>query len=148
MTPPLQARKAFLDALAVGETEPAGEPRGYGYNILCGSTPASPHTFASYAWFPKWAGWHNSHAAGRYQFEPATWADTAARLGLPDFTPASQDAAAWDLAMRVYHSRAKRNLSNDLVAGKLGWVVSALHGTWPSLTSTFPSRYQHALETP
>jgi muramidase (phage lysozyme) len=38
-----------------------------------------------------------SAAAGRYQFMPATWETTRAKLNLPDFSPASQDKAAIQL---------------------------------------------------
>ena len=45
--------------------------------------------------FPQWAGNQGpagiSHAAGAYQFEPATWRRYAATLGITDFSPASQD---------------------------------------------------------
>lgn len=36
----------------------------------------------------------NSSAAGAYQFQPATWDQVKADMGLKDFTPASQDMAA------------------------------------------------------
>lgn len=42
--------------------------------------------------FPTWEGQGNSHAAGAYQFQPATWAQYAQPLGIKDFSPASQDA--------------------------------------------------------
>lgn len=48
--------------------------------------------------FPLWAGKGNSHAAGKYQFQPATWAFYAERLDIKDFSPLSQEivaAAAW-----------------------------------------------------
>lgn len=146
MITPVAARKAFLDALADGETEPDGVPDGYGYNILCGSTPAHHHTFPSYTTFPAWPGWHNSHAAGRYQFEPATWRGVAVAYHLTDFSPPNQDSGAWNLASATYNARTRRNLSSDLVAGKLQWVVRSLYSVWPSLNdSTFTKRYKAAL---
>src|SRR4051812_22230638 len=46
--------------------------------------------------FPIWAGKMGphgiSHAAGAYQFEPATWRQYAKKLGIKDFSQASQDA--------------------------------------------------------
>lgn len=45
--------------------------------------------------FPQWSGNMGpqgiSHAAGAYQFEPATWAQYAGPMGIHDFSPASQD---------------------------------------------------------
>lgn len=40
---------------------------------------------------------YSSAAAGKYQFMPDTWNAAAGRLGLKDFSPASQDMAALDL---------------------------------------------------
>jgi muramidase (phage lysozyme) len=138
---------AFLDALAVGESEPKGTPRGSGYNKLCGGG-----TFSGFSKFPQWAGvvidGVRSHAAGRYQFQPGTWDEEAKRLGLRDFSPSSQDAAAWDLAGRTYHEHIGCDLETDLLAGRLAEVVPALHSTWPSLSSeTFLPRFRAALAT-
>lgn len=45
--------------------------------------------------FPMWSGKQGpegvSHAAGRYQFEPGTWAKYAPAAGVSDFSPESQD---------------------------------------------------------
>lgn len=124
---------AFLDALAVGES-------GGDYTILYGGGH-----FSDFSKFPVWGGLDDSHAAGRYQFEPATWAGEAAKLHLKDFSPANQDIAAWDLAVHVYAHCARRNLEDDLCAGVLGHVAGALHSTWTSLNYLFLSRYDTAL---
>src|SRR5260221_5544637 len=46
--------------------------------------------------FPLWDGTMGpkgqTHAAGAYQFEPATWRQYAEPLGIHDFSPESQDA--------------------------------------------------------
>ena len=134
-------RKAFLDALAEGES-------GGDYSILCGGGH-----FDDFSQFPDWDGIEGpagiSHAAGKFQFEPRTWAECAARLGLKDFSPAAQDAAAWDLAQRVYWAVKRGNLltvlamENDLA---LAGVATALHSTWTSLSpKTFPVRFRTAL---
>ena len=134
-------RKAFLDALAIGES-------GGRYDILFGG-----RRFTDFSHFPDWEGKRfggaTTHAAGRYQFEPETWKECAARLRLPDFSPASQDAAAWDLAKRVYWHVKKVNLETALTAATdnaLAGVATALHSTWTSLSPTkFPKRYRAAL---
>ena len=132
-----QARRAFLDALAIGES-------GGRYDILCGGG-----RFSDYSAFPQWSGVQGpagvSHAAGKYQFEPATWQEEAAKLHLQDFSPASQDAAAWDLAQAVYQRVAGRDLAADLMAGDASHVAHALHSTWTSLGSSFPTRYLNEL---
>lgn len=153
---PVQAKVAFRDALARGETEPDSVPRGYGYDILCGSTVANPKRFTGYAAFPVWDGWRFpggiSHAAGRYQFEPVTWHEQQAKLNLPDFSPASQDIAAWDLANTVYHRiSGGHSLLTDLMLGGQFFpkIAAGLRTTWTSLNPlTFGPRYTAALLAP
>ncbi len=43
---------------------------------------------------------YTSAAAGAYQFLPGTWREVSRRLGLRDFSPASQDQAALHLVAR------------------------------------------------
>lgn len=56
--------------------------------------------FAEFSTFPSWGGSTATptgaitHAAGAYQFEPATWEAAQAATNVPDFSPASQDVAA------------------------------------------------------
>jgi lysozyme len=63
------------------------------YNCLFGNRP-----FKSFAKFPVWpgvlSGGVRTHAAGAYQFEPATWVGIVEATELPDFSPASQDIGA------------------------------------------------------
>jgi muramidase (phage lysozyme) len=70
------------------------------YNILFGGGH-----FAGWTNFPQWAGkvvnGQPTHAAGAYQFEPATWQGIVAGTGVPDFTPKSQDIGALWL-LRTY----------------------------------------------
>ncbi len=77
-----------------------------------------------------------SDAAGRYQFLGSTWDEAKKALGLTDFSPASQDKAAWWLAQRDYHAKTGGDLTAALKSGdpeKLAGVAQALHGTWTSL---------------
>ena len=46
-----------------------------------------------------------SNAAGRYQFLSTTFADQAKKQGLTDFSPQSQDKAAWGLAQEAYRAK-------------------------------------------
>ena len=59
------------------------------YNVLCGGG-----TFDNYSTFPNWKGFRNSHAAGAYQFEPATWQWVSSMTHVPDFSPLAQDICA------------------------------------------------------
>lgn len=77
-----------------------------------------------------------SSAAGRYQFLGRTWDQQKRKLGLPDFSPASQDIAAYDLAKTVYRQKTGRDLDADLKSkdpAVLSGIGSALAGTWTSL---------------
>src|SRR5689334_21686860 len=131
-----QARQAFLDALAEGESDPMAEAEGISpYFILVGggSFEGMPCDDSG---FPVWHGWRGplgdwpvSHAAGRYQFQPATWHGQATALNLADFGPDSQDAAAWALAENAYNVRTGRSLKLDLLSDTLGSVASALQST-------------------
>jgi muramidase (phage lysozyme) len=74
-------------------------------------------------------------AAGRYQFISTTFADQAKKLGLTDFSPKSQDAAAWNLAKETYAGKYKgRDLTQDLAnPAYLPKILSALKTQWSSL---------------
>lgn len=74
-----------------------------------------------------------STAAGKYQFLGSTWDDQAEALGLTDFSPASQDAAAWNLAKTEYARDTGRDLETDLAAGDLSRVAPSLRNQWTSL---------------
>lgn len=89
-----------------------------------------------------------SHAAGRYQFEPATWGIEARRLGLHDFSPKSQDRAAWDLASTTYKRRTGRDLDKDLAVGRINDIASTMHDQWTSLGPRFTSDLGAALAKP
>lgn len=119
---------ALLDTIS--GTESAGN-----YNVMYGGK-----TFDSYQDHPRQlftiergpnAG-KKSSAAGRYQFIRGTWDDQARKLGLKDFSPESQDAAAWNLAQEKYG----RGLMSVLRSGdskKIAAVGNALRKQWTSL---------------
>ena len=75
-----------------------------------------------------------SDAAGRYQFLSSTWDQERAKLGLTNFSPASQDKAAWDLAQTSYQKLSGRDLLSDLrEGGHMSQIASALRTQWTSL---------------
>lgn len=131
---------AFLDAIAVGEDYNPTD-----YNELVGGGK-----FTGYGQFPAWAGkifpTGISHAAGRYQFEPATWKGQAAKLGLKDFSPASQDIGAWDLAETVYRQRTGHDFLRALqTKAAMTFIPHALQSTWTSISMKTWDRYCGAL---
>lgn len=77
-----------------------------------------------------------SDAAGRYQFLSSTWDQEAKKKGLKDFSPANQDAAAWDLAQTTYKQQTGGDLLTALKSkdpSTISGVASALSGQWSSL---------------
>lgn len=80
-------------------------------------------------------------AAGKYQFITPTWKAEQAKLGLKDFGPASQDAAAWDLATTTYKQQTGRDLASDAAQKNVNW--SALGGQWTSLAGPSKTQSEH-----
>lgn len=96
--------RAFLDGIAWAE--------GANYNTLYGSG-----TFSDYSRHPNrriTAGAYTSTAAGRYQFLYSTWIGIQRELGLPDFSPRSQDIGA------VYLIAQKGAINNILNGDPVG----------------------------
>lgn len=114
--------RAFLDMIAFAEgTAGHGDD---GYNVLFGYGQ-----FDSYADHPRIYvpfGSTSSSAAGRYQILARTWDGLRAKLGLPDFSPASQDAAALELIR-------ERGAQNDVHAGRVPQAIEKVRKVWASL---------------
>lgn len=127
-------QRAFLNAMRGGES-------GGRYNVMYGGK-----TFDSYADHPRQpqpirsgpnAG-KVSTAAGADQFLAGTWDEAKNALGLPDFSPGSQDAASVWLAGRDYKKRTGRDLWKDIEEAqgdpkRLSVIGGALSKTWTSL---------------
>lgn len=117
---------------AIAQVESAGR-----YDIMY--SPNGQRLISDFASHPDSAieipgsGGQVSTAAGRYQFTAPTWRRAAAALGLTDFSPESQDQAAWWLAQQDYRSRTGRDLLADLQAGNIEQVRSGLSDTWRAL---------------
>jgi muramidase (phage lysozyme) len=102
---------------------------------------------------------NTSDAAGNYQFLSSTWDNQAKKLGLANFSPANQDAAAWDLAQTTYKQQTGNDLLTALKSNDpkvLAGVSDALKGQWSSLpggvqpgttTSKFVNQFQNNLQT-
>lgn len=75
-----------------------------------------------------------SSAAGKYQFIGSTYDDIAGRYDIPDFSPQSQDTAAWILAQEEYARDNKgRSLQADLASGDVSRVPGSLKNQWTSM---------------
>ncbi len=97
-----------------------------------------PQQFVDYSHHPDVAvpipgrpGYHAT-AAGKYMIT----APTAKDLGMTDFSPDSQDAAAWGLANTTYRQKTGHDLRQDAQAGRVQW--NALSGRWESLKGAPP----------
>ena len=137
-------QKALLDTIATGEAKD--------YNVAVGGG-----TFSDFSKHPH-MGVGNSHADGRYQFEPGTWNGTVKEYNkenptnpITDFTPKSQDRAALFLAQKDYKRRTGRNLNDDIhsddpqIKSQIGsFLQTGLGGqgdntTWQSLQQHYRS---------
>jgi len=140
---------AFLKMVIHSEgTDKANDPYRcvYGYK----------HTIVSFAnhptitgeWFgesianlgPQYAAMVST-AAGAYQFTKATWLMCKSRLGLPDFSPASQDKAALYLVQM-------RGALTYVDSGDIATAIHLCRNEWASLpggTSGQPQRGLSAL---
>ena len=79
-----------------------------------------------------------SSAAGAYQMIKGTWDAQAAKLGLTDFSPRSQDLAAWNLAQETYAGVHNRDLLSDLKSKDPNvhrQIAKTLAKQWTSLPS-------------
>lgn len=111
---------AFLAMIAYSE----GTASNDGYRMLFGG-----RLFTSFADHPRqYIPFRNTttSAAGRYQILARTWDTLRLRLNLPDFSPASQDAAAIELIR-------ERGALNDVRAGRVAQAVAKVAKVWASL---------------
>lgn len=117
--------RAVLAVIRRGE----GTSGSNGYRMMFGGT-----LFESYADHPRRNNCFTlktgkrlcSTAAGAYQFLSSSWDETRRIMGLPDFSPASQDMAA---VGRI----AARGALNDVLLGRLDVALRKLAYEWASL---------------
>ena len=111
--------RAFLDMLAVVEgTDVNNDGRQTDYDVRMGGSPANQIREEDLS---KHSG---KVALGRYQAIPGTWREAAAKLGLRDFTPRSQDIfAAWKLIDRKMINDIQNDRFDDAIdKGSLEWA--------------------------
>jgi muramidase (phage lysozyme)/peptidoglycan hydrolase-like protein with peptidoglycan-binding domain len=111
--------RAFLDTISYAE----GTYDPEGYRIRFGG-----ETFDSFDAHPRIHepfGNTTSTAAGRYQFLERTWNGIQDKLGLPDFSPESQDAAAVEKIK-------ERGAYNFVESGQFERAINELNKEWAS----------------
>lgn len=86
-----------------------------------------------------WKGIHET-ASGAYQITYPTWVRLKAKLGLPDFSPASQDAAAIEL---IREAKALDAVNGGMVMD----AILACSGIWASLPGSTSGQPQTQLGT-
>ncbi|MDE3017028.1 MAG: glycoside hydrolase family 104 protein [Pseudomonadota bacterium] len=132
-------RQAFLDMLAWSEGTSTIPGSDNGYNVLVGATPEHPLLFESYADHPRILNTElDSTAAGRYQLLEKYYDAYKQMLGLPDFSPASQDA----IALRQI---SERQALADIDAGNIGVAIFKCGAIWASLPGSPYGQHQNNL---
>lgn len=119
---------AFLAALRASEGT-ASQPDPYrtvmGYGVTLQDLSDHPYFTGEWSGAPFGNG-QFSTAAGAYQFIRKTWQGLRDKLGLADFGPASQDAAAIELIR-------ERGALEDVKAGRFAVAVEKVRRVWASL---------------
>lgn len=130
-------RKAFLDMLAWSEgTDKPGQPtKNHGYDVIVGG-----ELFSDYSDHPRKLVTLNpklkSTAAGRYQLLSRWWDAYRKRLGLKDFSPASQDAVA---LQQIKERRALELID----AGDIRQAIDRCSNIWASLPGAGYGQFEH-----
>ncbi|HWP19776.1 MAG TPA: glycoside hydrolase family 104 protein [Burkholderiaceae bacterium] len=79
-----------------------------------------------------------STAAGAYQIIKPTWIDLKRAMRLPDFSPASQDAAAVELIRR-------QGALEDVKAGRFAAAMHKCRQVWASLPGNYAKQGQRSI---
>ncbi|WP_241020980.1 glycoside hydrolase family 104 protein [Burkholderia sp. Ac-20344] len=140
--------RAFLDMIAMSEIGPSLLANSdNGYNVVVGGS-LFDNGYADHPRIVVRTRYGLSDAAGRYQAMAAvpgqiktnTWDWISARLGLTDFSPASQDA------MATYILQWK-GAYNDVLAGNIQSAISKVAGQWASLPGSPYGQSPHDMGT-
>ncbi|HED3095555.1 TPA: glycoside hydrolase family 104 protein [Citrobacter freundii] len=141
--------QALLDALAWSEgtsTSPATKCNGY--DVIVTGVDGNPEIFTDFSDHPFNKGRPSkqinsrgltSNASGRYQFMLKDWAYYKALLGLPDFSPESQDKWAIQLIK-------ERKALPDIEAGNIALAVSKCRNIWASLPGAGYGQREHSMD--
>jgi muramidase (phage lysozyme) len=133
---------AFLDTIAYSEgTDKPGQPtKDRGYDVLVGGG-----LFTGYADHPRKLidlprlG-IKSTAAGRYQILARYYDVYKTQLGLPDFSPASQDKIAVQLIREC-------KALDDIDTGRIADALRKCRSRWASLPGAGYGQHEHKVDT-
>lgn len=139
-------QKAFCDMIAHSEIGPdLLAVSDNGYNVIVGSTAAKPILFDDYSDHPNQMQTMTignrtvvSSAAGRYQILYRFWTVYKSQLGLPDFSPVSQDA----VALQIFK---ERHALQDIDAGMIANAISRCSNIWASLPGAGYGQHENKL---
>lgn len=141
---------AFLDMLAFSEgtaTHPL--TRNDGYDVIVTGIDGKPEIFTDYRDHPFASGrpakvfnrrGERSTASGRYQQLYRFWPHYQQTMGLPDFSPASQDRLVMQLI-------AERRALADIERGDIERAISKCRNIWASLPGAGYGQREHKLGT-
>ena len=141
--------KAFLDLVAWSEgTSTSRLTQNDGYDVLV-SGINGPGIFTDYSKHPFEDGGYvtvrvgppplYSTAAGRYQLLARFWRIYRAQLGLPDYSPASQDAVA-------LQQIKERGAIASIEAGDIAGAIAKCSNIWASRPGNSYRQGGHTLE--
>lgn len=142
-TEPVNVR-AFLDMIALSEIgAPLLALSDDGYNVIVGSTADNPDLFADYSTHPaklvQLTPTLVSTAAGRYQLLARYFNAYKQQLGLPDFSPISQDEIA---LQQIKECRAY----TMVFMGKFDAAVALVAHIWASLPGSSYGQHTNDLD--
>lgn len=112
--------QAMLHVIRQGESSQGADA----YRMIVGGGYFD--SFADHPRIFRTVGGSRTSAAGAYQITATTWGDVQPAMGLPDFSPRSQDIAA--LGRIAY-----RGALNDVLAGRLNVAIVKMRNEWTSL---------------
>jgi len=138
-------QKAFLDMIAFSENgEKLLAVSDNGYDVIVGSTPTKPNLLPHYDdCNRKVVSLKNgikSTASGRYQILSRYYDAYKKQLGLPDFSPDSQDKIALQLIKECH-------ALGDIESGNFVSAVGKCASRWASLTGSPYGQHTHPIET-
>ncbi|QSI78613.1 glycoside hydrolase family 24 protein [Niveibacterium microcysteis] len=113
--------KAFIGAIAAAE--------GGDYNLKFGGVKGKKNDkwqFTDYGTHPGVGSDGKTTAAGMYQINKSTWKEMGGKMGLTDFSPATQDLLAVEI-LRTIH------VIDDIVAGDVNAALKAASRRWAAL---------------
>ena len=136
-------QKAFLDTIAHSELGQALQDKSdRGYNVIVGSTPSTPILFSSYADHPrrliKLSATLSSTAAGRYQLLARYFDAYKKSLGLPDFSPDSQNKIALQQIKEC-------GALPDIESGNFDQAITKCAHIWASLPGAGYAQHENKL---